>query len=78
MLKVLEPNSGDTVNKPCEMYIFLVKHVGVTDLTVQDIRGLLADWSDEIADCERIWIRASTSNRRIFLDDYTDSVIKKG
>ena len=34
----------------------------------KDIRGLLEDWADELASCERIWIRASTSNRRIFFD----------
>ncbi|KAF5316453.1 hypothetical protein D9619_006128 [Psilocybe cf. subviscida] len=33
-----------------------------------DIRGLLNEWKDDIADCERIWIRASTSNRKIFYD----------
>lgn len=43
----------------------------------QDIRGLLSDWVDEIDQCERIWIRASASNRRIFLD-YDGAVIAKG
>ncbi len=48
------------------------------DLTFfQDIRGLLSDWVDEIDQCERIWIRANTSNRRIFLD-YDGAVIAKG
>ena len=47
----------------------------LTDL--QDIRNLLADWADEIHDCERIFIRASVSNRRIFLD-YEGAVIEKG
>ncbi|KAH9993728.1 hypothetical protein BJV74DRAFT_832958 [Russula compacta] len=42
-----------------------------------DIRNLLSDWADEIHQCERIWIRASASNRRIFLD-YDDAVISKG
>ncbi|KAI0305912.1 hypothetical protein B0F90DRAFT_1694448, partial [Multifurca ochricompacta] len=42
-----------------------------------DIRNLLSDWADEINQCERIWIRASTSNRRIFLD-YDGAVIAKG
>ncbi|KZT27751.1 hypothetical protein NEOLEDRAFT_1167864 [Neolentinus lepideus HHB14362 ss-1] len=42
-----------------------------------DIRKLLADWSDDIHDCERIWIRANTSNRRIFLD-YEEAVVTKG
>jgi hypothetical protein len=43
----------------------------------QDIRNLLSDWADEINQCERIWIRASASNRRIFLD-YEGAVIAKG
>ncbi|KAH9072134.1 hypothetical protein EDB83DRAFT_2541495 [Lactarius deliciosus] len=38
---------------------------------------LLSDWVDEINQCERIWIRASVSNRKIFLD-YDDAVIAKG
>ncbi|KAH7911041.1 hypothetical protein BJ138DRAFT_1151551 [Hygrophoropsis aurantiaca] len=43
----------------------------------EDIRNLLLDWADEINDCERIWIRASVSNRRIFLD-YEGCIINKG
>ncbi|KAI0350675.1 hypothetical protein OH77DRAFT_1430671 [Trametes cingulata] len=42
-----------------------------------DIRNLLSDWAEEIHECERIWIRASVSNRRIFLD-YEGAVIEKG
>lgn len=42
-----------------------------------DIRSLLTDWADELHDCERIFIRASVSNRRIFLD-YEGAVIEKG
>lgn len=42
-----------------------------------DIRSLLLDWADDIQDCERIWLRASVSNRRIFLD-YENCVINKG
>ncbi|KAI6104002.1 hypothetical protein EDD16DRAFT_1558702 [Pisolithus croceorrhizus] len=42
-----------------------------------DIRGLLQDWAEDINECERIWIRASVSNRRIFLD-YEGCVINKG
>ncbi|KAF8269857.1 hypothetical protein EI94DRAFT_1771133 [Lactarius quietus] len=42
-----------------------------------DIRNLLSNWVDEIDQCERIWIRASASNRRIFLD-YDGAVIAKG
>ncbi|KAL1747893.1 hypothetical protein HDZ31DRAFT_30881 [Schizophyllum fasciatum] len=33
-----------------------------------DIRGLLDEWAEDIAACERIWLRASTANRKIFLD----------
>lgn len=42
-----------------------------------DIRNLLRDWADDIQDCERIWLRASVSNKRIFLD-YENCVIDKG
>ncbi|KAF8630737.1 hypothetical protein AX17_005332 [Amanita inopinata Kibby_2008] len=42
-----------------------------------DIRNLLADWAEDIDSCERIWIRASVSNRRIFLG-YEGAVIEKG
>ncbi|KAG2122118.1 hypothetical protein DEU56DRAFT_832845 [Suillus clintonianus] len=42
-----------------------------------EIRNLLQDWADDIQDCERIWLRASVSNRRIFLD-YENCVINKG
>ncbi|OBZ73505.1 Protein VMS1 [Grifola frondosa] len=42
-----------------------------------DIRNLIQDWADEINSCERIWIRASVSNRRIFLD-YEGAIISKG
>lgn len=45
--------------------------------SVQDIRNLLNEWSDDLDDCERIWIRASTSNKRIFFD-YEDTPIQKG
>jgi len=44
---------------------------------LQDIRNLLADWADDVASSELIWIRASVSNKRIFYD-YDDAVIKKG
>ncbi|TRM65264.1 hypothetical protein BD626DRAFT_628475 [Schizophyllum amplum] len=42
----------------------------------EDIRGLLTEWAEDIADCERIWIRASTANRKIFIN-YEDAVIDK-
>ncbi|KAH8093298.1 hypothetical protein BXZ70DRAFT_1066786 [Cristinia sonorae] len=41
-----------------------------------DIRNLLTDWSEEIYDCERIFIRASVSNRKIFLD-YEGAILQK-
>ncbi|THU91511.1 hypothetical protein K435DRAFT_780677 [Dendrothele bispora CBS 962.96] len=41
-----------------------------------DIRNLIEDWSDEINECELIFIRASGSNRKIFLD-YDGSIISK-
>ena len=28
----------------------------------------MEEWGDDIAGCERIWIRASISNRKIFYD----------
>ncbi|RDB23549.1 hypothetical protein Hypma_009021 [Hypsizygus marmoreus] len=42
-----------------------------------DIRNLLVEWADDIRDCERIWIRASVSNRKIFVG-YDDAIIPKG
>ncbi|CAK5267797.1 unnamed protein product [Mycena citricolor] len=42
-----------------------------------DIRNLINEWAEEINACERIWIRASGSNRKIFLD-YDGCVIEKG
>ncbi|KAJ6581211.1 hypothetical protein B0H19DRAFT_1114230 [Mycena capillaripes] len=42
-----------------------------------DIRNLIQDWAEELDDCERIWIRASGTNRKIFVD-YEGCVIEKG
>lgn len=42
-----------------------------------DIRSLLQEWAEDIEDCERVWIRASVSNRRIFLD-YEGAILTKG
>ncbi|KAJ7576852.1 hypothetical protein C8J56DRAFT_1171158 [Mycena floridula] len=42
-----------------------------------DIRNLLSEWAEEIDGCERIWIRASGQNRKIFVD-YEGCVIPKG
>ncbi|KAH9852051.1 hypothetical protein C2E23DRAFT_731600 [Lenzites betulinus] len=54
----------------------MLRRYGETALR-EDIRNLLTDWAEDIHDCERIWIRASVSNRRIFLD-YEGAVIEKG
>jgi hypothetical protein len=43
----------------------------------KDIRNLIQEWAEDIDACERIWIRASGTNRKIFVD-YEDSVIAKG
>lgn len=37
----------------------------------------MSDWAEDIDGCDRIWIRASVSNRRIFLD-YEGAIIAKG
>lgn len=37
----------------------------------------MADWVDDIAASELIWIRASVSNKRIFYD-YDEAVFTKG
>ncbi|KAJ7460616.1 hypothetical protein FB451DRAFT_1405169 [Mycena latifolia] len=42
-----------------------------------DIRNLIQEWAEEIDACERIWIRASGTNRKIFVD-YEGSAIAKG
>ncbi|KAL0580606.1 hypothetical protein V5O48_001431 [Marasmius crinis-equi] len=42
-----------------------------------DIRNLIESWAEEINDCELIFIRASGSNRRIFMD-YDGCIITKG
>ncbi|KAF6753042.1 cytoplasmic protein [Ephemerocybe angulata] len=43
----------------------------------EDIRNLLTEWADDIHDCERIFIRASTANKRIFFD-LEDTPIQRG
>ncbi|KLO19275.1 hypothetical protein SCHPADRAFT_992806 [Schizopora paradoxa] len=42
-----------------------------------DIRGLIEEWSDDISASERIWLRASGANRKIFID-YDGAIIQKG
>ncbi|KAI0705150.1 hypothetical protein BC835DRAFT_1499259 [Cytidiella melzeri] len=41
-----------------------------------DIRNLLTDWAEELHACERVFIRASVSNRKIFMG-YEGAVLKK-
>lgn len=65
-----------------EVRIFLIhhrfsSHLGPLIFAFQDIRNLLSEWAEDIQDCERIWIRASTANKRIFYD-YDEAVIQKG
>ncbi|KAG6890979.1 hypothetical protein C0992_011738 [Termitomyces sp. T32_za158] len=57
--------------------MFMVAGGHFAGAIVRDIRNLLSEWRDEIDACERIWIRASGSNRKIFLG-YDDAVIQKG
>ncbi|CAE6482054.1 unnamed protein product [Rhizoctonia solani] len=43
----------------------------------EDVQGLLAEWSEDVRNSERIFFRASVSNRRMFWD-WDNSPIKKG
>ncbi|CAE6528003.1 unnamed protein product [Rhizoctonia solani] len=43
----------------------------------EDIQGLLAEWSEDVRNSERIFFRASVSNRKMFWD-WDNSPIKKG
>jgi len=54
-----------------------INYISFVAELLQDIRNLLRDWAEDIHECERIFIRASVSNRRIFLD-YEGCVINKG
>ncbi|KAI9511585.1 hypothetical protein F5148DRAFT_1170193 [Russula earlei] len=67
---------NDNAKGPAKSAGALLRRYGEQALR-DDIRNLLSDWADDIYQCERIWIRASASNRRIFLD-YDDAVITKG
>jgi Bacteroidetes VLRF1 release factor len=71
------PSSVDMVSRLFGMCVCIIGVRCALLTSYQDIRNLLSDWADEIHQCERIWIRASASNRRIFLD-YDDAVIVKG
>jgi hypothetical protein len=76
--KVPALNLEDMENKLYEMYVLFI-HFLITLATniFKDIRGLLEEWTDELADCERIWIRASVSNRKIFFD-FDEAPFAKG
>ena len=67
---------GNKHSEMCVQAIFIFPHTVFT-FRFQDIRNLLQEWSDEIDQCERVWIRASVSNRRIFFD-YDNPVLTKG
>jgi hypothetical protein len=71
------PSFVDMVSRLFEMCVCTIGVRRAILTSYQDIRNLLTDWADEIHQCERIWIRASASNKRIFLD-YDDAVIAKG
>lgn len=43
----------------------------------EDVQGLLAEWEDEVRESERIFFRASVSNRKMFWD-WEGSPIQKG
>jgi hypothetical protein len=76
--KVPALNLEDMENKLYEMYVQFI-HLLITLATniFKDIRGLLEEWTDELAGCERIWIRASVSNRKIFFD-FDEAPFAKG
>ncbi|KAJ3576473.1 hypothetical protein NP233_g406 [Leucocoprinus birnbaumii] len=58
---------NDNAKGPAKSAGALLRRYGEQALR-DDIRNLLLEWSEDIDACERIWIRASASNRRIFLD----------
>lgn len=43
---------------------------------VDDIRGLLDSWKDQIANSEIVWLRTSKTNHRVFYD-YEEAVLQK-
>ena len=78
--KVPVLNLEDMENKLYVMYvlfIFIYFFITLTTNIFKDIRGLLEEWTDELAGCERIWIRASVSNRKIFFD-FDEAPFAKG
>ncbi|GLB41712.1 putative ankyrin repeat and zinc finger [Lyophyllum shimeji] len=68
--------ANDNAKGPAKSAGALLRRYGEQSLR-DDIRNLLLEWSDDIRDCERIWIRANSSNRKIFVG-YDDAVIAKG
>ena len=67
--RVLVLNFDVMASKRYAMYVFaLYFEARPYRLISKDIRGLLEEWVEYIAGCERIWIRASISNRKIFYD----------
>jgi hypothetical protein len=64
-------NFGDMASKRYAMCVLFDKSFVylITHEFLQDIQGLLKEWEEDIADCERVWIRASWSNRRMFMDE---------
>ena len=76
--KVPVLNLEDMENKlyvMCVLFIYFL--ITLATNIFKDIRGLLEEWTDELAGCERIWIRASVSNRKIFFD-FDEAPFAKG
>ncbi|KAL0953500.1 hypothetical protein HGRIS_004726 [Hohenbuehelia grisea] len=69
-------STNDNAKGPAKSAGALLRRYGEQSLR-EDIRNLINDWAEEINGCERIFIRASTSNRKIFMD-YDDCIITKG
>jgi hypothetical protein len=43
--------------------------VRANHIWLQDIQNLMKEWSDDLDECERVWLRASWSNRKMFMTD---------
>jgi hypothetical protein len=43
--------------------------VPANHIWLQDIQNLMKEWSDDLDECERVWLRASWSNRKMFMID---------
>ncbi|KAF8661295.1 hypothetical protein AX16_001394 [Volvariella volvacea WC 439] len=66
---------NDNAKGPAKSAGALLRRYGEQALR-DDIRNLLAEWEDDLNICERIWIRASGSNRNIFMD-YDGAILNK-